>query len=224
MAMRRWALVVGATVLVLGQQACSGSDDPPVGALPSGESVAPPTTPPVTTQDPSLDPVPSPSPSNLSAAELLSGKRQVEFAPVVGKEQTGAGQVMSVTKAGRADVGKDGGDRALFVPVETRPRSERFLVKTGKLVKGGEPYCLEVTANGSSPLTVITAACDAGEKNQQFRFQKQKDGFLVSSDGVYLYWRPNGKYGLIAQESGEGDDLTTWQLHDQGPATVPDLD
>jgi hypothetical protein len=220
MTTRRWGLAVGAAVLVLSQQACAGRNDVPAGAVPSAETTAPP---PVI-----AEPSPGPSPSSTSSsttglgaagADLLSGKRQLTFVPLVdGKEQ--AGSVISVTPAGRADVTNRDTDDALFVPVETRPGSGRYLLKTGKLVKGGEPYCLQVKPNGSNPLTVVTRACDAGEKNQQFRFQKQRGAYLVSSDGVYLQWRPKGKFGLIAEEPGEGD-VTAWRLTDKGPATVP---
>jgi hypothetical protein len=113
------------------------------------------------------------------------------------------------------------GDTALFVPVETRPGSDRYLLKTGKLVEGGEPYCLQVKANGSNPLTVVTQDCDAGKINQQFRFQRLKGAYLISSDGVYLTWRPKAKFGLIAEEPGEGDDLTSWRLRDRGAAGIP---
>jgi len=223
MATRTWVPAIGLVTLLLGLPACtSGGDDTPAPAvLPSGPATSPPSAEPSGIVTQQSTPEPSPTVS-AGAAELLSGKRQVEFVPVVGKEQTGGGRVMTVTSAGRADVAGGGGDRALFVPVKTR--GDRYLIKTGKLVKGGEPYCLEIKSNGSNPLTVVTAACDASETNQRFRFQKQADGYLVSSDGVYLYWRPNGRYGLIAQESGEGDDLTSWRLRDKGEAGIPDLD
>jgi hypothetical protein len=218
MTTRRYALAVAASVLVLGQQACGGGDDnPPAGGSPSSETVAPPAS-----AEPSVEPSPSASASASTpqSADPLSGKRQLIFVPLVdGKEQ--AGSVISVTPAGRADVTNRDGDTALFVPVETRPGSGRYLLKTGKLVKGGEPYCLQVKANGSNPLTVVTQACDAGKINQQFRFQRLKGAYLISSDGVYLTWRPKAKFGLIAEESGEGDDLTSWRLRDRGAAGIP---
>jgi hypothetical protein len=228
MTTRRYALAVAASVLVLGQQACGGGDNPTAGGSPSSETVAPPTTPPASAQ-PSVEPTPSPSASASAStstpqsADPLSGERQLTFVPVVGgKEQTGS--VMSVTPAGRADVTNRDGDSALFVPVETRPGSHRYLLKTGKLVKGGQPYCLQVKANGSNPLTVVTRTCQAGETTQQFRFQKQGGAYLVSSDGVYLTWRPKAKFGLIAEEPGEGDDLTSWKLRDRGAASLPKAD
>ena len=218
MTTRRYALAVAASVLVLGQQACGGSgDNPPAGGSPSSETVAPPAS-----AEPSVEPSPSASASASTpqSADPLSGKRQLIFVPLVGgKEQ--AGSVISVTPAGRADVTNRDGDTALFVPVETRPDSDRYLLKTGKLVKGGEPYCLQVKANGSNPLTVVTQACDAGKITQQFRFQRLKGAYLISSDGVYLTWRPKAKFGLIAEESGEGDDLTSWRLRDRGAAGIP---
>ncbi|MEV6490376.1 hypothetical protein AB0M20_17375 [Actinoplanes sp. NPDC051633] len=221
MTTRRWALAAVAAVVVLSQHACADDSAPPAGALPSGESAAPAV---------STEPSPAPSPVTPSeaapsgaapgggtAADPLNGKRQLTFVPVVeGKER--AGSVLSVTPAGRADVTDRDGDTALFVPVQVRPG--RYQLKTGKLVKAGEPYCLQVKGNGSNPLTVVTAACDASKVVQQFRFQKRGDAYMVSSDGVYLQWRPKAKFGLIAEEPGEGD-VTAWRVTDKGPATLP---
>ena len=121
----------------------------------------------------------------------------------------------------------DYGDRALFVPVPTRPGGSEFLVKTGKLRTGGEALCVQVQGNGSNPLTLVTKACDAGQKNQRFAFaehgrdKQDRMTYLISVDGIYLHYSPDGRYGLIAEESGEGDDLTSFVIIDRGKATIP---
>ena len=110
-----------------------------------------------------------------------------------------------------------------------RPGGKEFLVKTGKLRTGGEALCAQVQGNGSNPLTLVTKACDAGEQNQLFKFQergrdKQRMTYLISVDGLYLRYSPDGRYGLIVEEPGEGDDLTSFVIIDRGKAAIPALD
>ena len=45
--------------------------------------------------------------------------------------------------------------------------------------------------------------------------------YLIRVDGLYLHYSPDGEFGLIVQESGEGDDLTSFVLIDRGKATLP---
>ena len=47
--------------------------------------------------------------------------------------------------------------------------------------------------------------------------------YLISVDGLYMRYDPDGTpgTGLIVQESGEGDDLTSFVIIDRGKATIP---
>lgn len=223
--MRTRVVVWGAVLVGLGGlTACgTGGGGTPVAVGSSAPVVASPSPVESATPSPSVTAssgTPKPPPAEPG---VLSGERQVWLVPLEDGKETPE-SVVSVAKSGRAEVSGDFGDRALFVPVPVSKGSSQFSIKTGKLVKGGEPYCLEVTPNGSEPLTLTAQACDTRDKNQQFTFQKQQSDYLIQSDGVYLRWDPDGNFGLIAEESGEGTDLTRWRLRDQGAATLPALD
>jgi hypothetical protein len=58
------------------------------------------------------------------------------------------------------------------VPIADSPGGKEHLIETGKLRDGGEALCFKIRNNGSSPLTVVTAACDAGDETQLFRFRR----------------------------------------------------
>ena len=207
----------------------SASDPAPASAPPSViPSAAPSTSPPVS-RPPSRPPA---SPSRpASGGGVLSGDRQVFFF-VLDKGSEVPESVPAVTSGGRVNITADYGDRALFVPVPKSPGSKQFLIKTGKLRSGGEALCLQVQSNGSDPLTLVTKACDTGEKDQSFKFDENgRDNqdrmtYLISVDGLYMRYDPNGPAGtgLIVQESGEGDDLTSFVIIDRGKATIPALD
>jgi hypothetical protein len=153
----------------------------------------------------------------------------VFFVPL-DKGATVPDSVPAVTSTGRVDITEDFGDRALFVPVPKSAGSTEFLIKTGKLRSGGEPLCLQVQGNGSNPLTLVTKACDAAETNQLFKFdengpdKQDRMTYLISVDGLYLHYSPGGRYGLIVEEPGEGDDLTSFVIIDRGGAALPALD
>ncbi|BFU42844.1 hypothetical protein [Krasilnikovia sp. MM14-A1004] len=195
-------------------------------ASPSTHSVSPvpsestaPTTP--TTSHPPT----SRTPSTQDPA-VLSGKRQV-FLFVLDKGVEVPESVVAVTPSGRVGITADYGDRALFVPVPTAPGSSEHLIKTGKLTAGGEPYCVRVRNNGSNPLTVVTAACDASDPAQRFVFaehgrdNQQRMTYAVRNGDAYLRWNPTGTSGLIAEEIGDGTLDTTFVLIDRGAATLP---
>jgi hypothetical protein len=181
---------------------------------------------------PSASATPDGSPTPAAPAgdrDELSGKRQVYIVPVA----DGAGMpltVLGVDLKGRVNVTDDFGDRAGFVPVQTSPKSKRYLVKTADMRSGGEPLCLQVQGNGSNPLTLVTKACDAGNSNQIFEFQEQgkdkkgQNKYLIHVDGVYLHYSKGSRYGLIVQESGEGDDLTSFVVSGYRDAQLPALD
>ena len=131
---------------------------------------------------------------------MLSGDRQV-FLFVLDNGAEVPDSVPAVTSSGRLDITADYGDRALLVPVPKSPGSKQFLVKTGKLRSGGEALCLQVQSNGSDPLTLVTKACDAGQKDQSFSFDENgRDNqdrmtYLISVDGLYMRYDPDGTPG-----------------------------
>jgi hypothetical protein len=161
-------------------------------------------------------------------APVLTGKRQFHLLPV-GNEAT-----LAVGAGNRVGLSDDFGDRALFVPMPTAPGSSKVLIKTGTLRKGGEAYCLEVTANGSRPLSVMATACDTRRVNQIFTFEpagrtEGKTTYGIrTGGGIYFKLDPQGELdpkgaGLVAQELGDGPLDTTFILVDKGASTLPDM-
>lgn len=228
--MRKIALLAAVAALAC-TQACAATTP---GTATPAPSVSPPAVPPASPASPAVSPAsPAASPATPAAspgaASVLSGKRQVFLFPL-DKGAEVPESVVAVTAKNRAEITADYGDRALFVPVPTAPRSKKYLMKTGKLQTGGEALCLQVQGNGSNPLTLVTKACDAGNKDQTFAFQDNgrdnqgRTTYLIHVDGLYLHYSPDGRYGLIVQESGEGDDLTSFVVIDRGAATIPALD
>ena len=214
------AVMVAATALTL-TQACTGtapatSPAPaPSGTTVSAEPSVPTSVPPSAT--PTVAPSPSRTATSAGGVDVLSGKHQVYIVPVADGMHMPL-TVLGVDAKGRVNVTDEFGDRAGFVPVQTAPKSAKYLIKTADIRSGGEALCLQVQGNGSNPLTLVTKACDAGNKDQIFRFQaqgKDKGGlnkYLISVDGVYLHYTKGSRYGLIVQESGEGDDLTSFTV------------
>jgi hypothetical protein len=155
----------------------------------------------------------------------LSGGRQIYVVPL-DKGQEVTDSVLAVTSGGRVQVAKDHGDPALFVPTPTSRGGKDYLIKTGKLRQGGEPSCLTVRGNGSKPLTVVTAACDAAAATQLFTFDphgKDRQGrvtYGIRNRDAFLQWRRTGGYGLIAEELGDSPLETTFVLVDRGSSTV----
>ena len=160
---------------------------------------------------------------------MLSGKRQVYIVPMDNGAELPL-TTLGVDDNNRVNVTDDFGDRAGFVPVQTSAKSNKYLVKTADMRSGGEPLCLQVQGNGSNPLTVVTKACDAGNSDQIFQFQEQgkdkrgQNRYLIHVDGVYLHYSKGSRYGLIAQESGEGDDVTSFVVSGYRAAQLPELD
>jgi hypothetical protein len=130
--------------------------------------------------------------------------------------------VLAVTSTGRIDLTDTYDDRALFVLV---PNGGVYSIKTGKIVKGGEPLCAALKTNGTKPLTIVTAACDAGDPAQRFTIEGQNpSGYAISAGSAYLQWFRYGTNGLIAQELGDQTLETTFTFTDRGKANLPVLD
>jgi hypothetical protein len=215
MSMRKTLL---GAVLLLTLQGCSAGGDssvpgsaapPEPAALPSGGTSA----------TSGIGAAPAP-------AGALDGKRQVVFLPRLDDNEL-PDSVLAVTAGGRVQVTDDNLDRALFVPVPKGGGAKERLIKTATLRTGGKPYCLQVRSNGADPLTVVTAACDAGEPAQLFTFDavgKDDEGrttYAVRNRDAFLQWHPLGGFGLVAEELGDSDLQTTFTLQDQGAAALP---
>jgi hypothetical protein len=225
MAMRKTLL--GAMVLGLALQGCSAADDTPV----SGPT--PPTAPPpASSTEPPADPSAQASATSgiggaPAPAGALDGKRQLFLLPRIDDNEL-PDSVLAVTAGGRIQVSDEYADAALFVPVPKSRGAKERLIKTGTLRRAGEPFCLQVSSNGADPLTVVTAACDAGEQAQHFTFEatgRNAEGqpvYSVRNRDAFLQWHPLGGIGLIAEELGDSRLETTFTLQDQGAANLPE--
>jgi hypothetical protein len=212
MSMRKTLL--GAVVLVLALQGCSADGGTP--AAPAPSSAAPFAQPSASSGIGSAPP----------PAGALDGKRQVFFLPRLDDNEL-PDSVLAVTAAGRIQVTDDYADRALFVPVPKARGAKERLIKTGTLRAGREPFCLQVQGNGPDPLTVVTAACDAGEPKQLFTFEpagqddEGRTTYAVRNRDAFLQWHPLGAAGLVAEKVDDSQMETTFSLQDQGAAALP---
>ncbi|MCW2144081.1 hypothetical protein BXY51_008686 [Actinoplanes cyaneus] len=220
--------------LLLTQQACS-STTPDAAAPASATAHAPaadvtsarPTTPDKPAEPDTGDSAPSPrAPSATpvrsatgSSGDVLGGTRQVVIRPL-----PSSGSVVAVDGNGRLTT-TDGDGGALFV---LTPTGGQHLIRTATARAGGEASCMKLTPNGSNPLTIRAAACDAGDSGQLFSIRKQraKDAagrstYTISSGGAYL--QVSAQNGLIAEELGDGSTRTTFSFVDNGKATLPQL-
>lgn len=218
---RRSTVLFGvlAAGLVLTQQACSSA----------GQPVAGPASSSAPTQTPASAPSGSPSASSSSGEKptkagsdsILAGKRQVVIKPNPSYES-----IVVVDAKGRLSTTDGEAEHGLFV---LTPVGGKFQIKTAKADAGGELSCMGVKSNGSSPLTVVAAACDASRGGQLFTIteQKKKDSegrptYAIANDDAFL--QIFSKYGLIAQELGDSPLETTYSFVDNGPAKLPALD
>jgi hypothetical protein len=222
-----------AAALLVTQQACGSPASTPAAsggasvAASGGIGSAPSDAPSSPAKTTSATTTKTPAPAGGSAA--LSGDRQFYFF-VLDKGVEVPESLLAATSGGRVEVNGDFSGRALFVPSPTSPGGKEHLIKTGKLRAGGEALCLKIRNNGSSPLTVVTAACDAGDKTQLFLLDKSgKDNqgrmtYAIRNGDAFLQWNPTGTAGLIAEELGDAKLNTTFVMIDRGKSTVPQLD
>jgi len=222
-----------AAILLITQQACGSTTPTTASGGPSSSAVGGIGSAP--SASPSAKPT-SPSPAKTTkksapavAGGVLSGARQVYFF-VLDNGVEVPESVMAVESSGRVEITGNYGGRALFVPTPVSPGAAAHLIKTGTLRASGEALCLKVRSNGTNPLTVVTAACDAADKTQVFRFEKSgKDNqgrmtYAISNGDAFLQWNPTGTAGLIAEEIGDAKLSTTFVVIDRGKSTVPQLD
>ncbi|MEU4428499.1 hypothetical protein AB0F81_48440 [Actinoplanes sp. NPDC024001] len=208
------ALATGCA-LVLGVSACT-SDEEPSAAVTSSEAVGPSSEAVV----PSSAPAPATSAAPEGTGAPLQGGRQVVFA------LAGAGgeSMLAVTGTGLVELTEEYSDTALFVPTPVRVGGDQFLIKTGKMQRGGEAFCLKVHSPGASQaLRLKIAACDAGDREQVFTFPAATDGSgrLIEVAGLYAFAKA-GDPDVVVEEAGEGD-FPAFTVVDRGRATIPRL-
>lgn len=197
--------------LTLGIAAC-GTEGPSTAAAVEGPSPSPAvraTTAESAQQSPPATPAAPGSP-------ILRGKRQVVIAPVGSFES-----VLAVDTKGRMNATDGPSEYSLFVFVPAR--DGKHLIRTAKAGTGGEPSCMGIRNNGSAPLTVVAAACDAGRDGQLFTVATAKDAakkdepaYTISNGDAFLLLTPQDD--LIAQEPGDAPSGTTFTLVDNGSA------
>jgi hypothetical protein len=157
---------------------------------------------------------------------VLSGDRQV-YLFVLDKGSEVPESLLNVLPGGRVGIGADFGDAGLFVPRPVASGGNLYQILTAKLRTGGQPSCLAVRADGSKPLTVVTAACDAADQAQLFvwhnegRDNQGRTMYGIENQSAYLQWNPQGNSGLIAEELGDASLDTTFVVIDHGKADLP---
>ncbi|WP_189328821.1 hypothetical protein [Actinoplanes ianthinogenes] len=147
--------------------------------------------------------------------------RQLVFATV----PSGGRKMLTVGSDGVVALTDHLDDRSVFVLTPIKPGASEYLMKTAKLVKGGEPWCLQVSSpGGSKSLDLKIAACDAGRRDQIFTYPKTQDGKgrWIEVNGLYVYAEGDDDK-VIVQESGEGDAMTAFTVRDEGKSTLPRL-
>ncbi|MFI6823110.1 hypothetical protein ACIBJE_19455 [Micromonospora sp. NPDC050187] len=210
--------------VLLTQQACAADPDgqpaaaPSAGPTTSSPSGEPQATPSATTSSATTG---SPAPGGNGGGDdaILQGERQVVIAPVGSFES-----VLAVDGKGRLNLTDGEAEYSLFVldPVG----SGRHQIKTAKAGSGGEPFCMGLRDNGTSPITVVSAGCDTSAAGQLFTLERTRatdeqgrPTYAIRGDGN-VHLRTTSRDGLVAQAGSE----TTFAFVDNGKATLPDLD
>ncbi|MFI5494547.1 hypothetical protein [Actinoplanes sp. NPDC051859] len=188
----RTAVALGVvTCLAFAQQACGTA-----GSTDAGTPATPPSAAPASSASPEPDP-------------LLTGKNQVVIAPVGSFES-----VLAVDDKGRLNTTDGDSEFSLFVLVPATSGTHQ--IQTAKPSTDGQPACMGIKENGTQPLTVVAAPCDAERDGQLFTIGVADEAYTINSAGAYL--RVSPELGLIAEEIGDGPAATTFTLVDNGPA------
>ncbi|GIE84093.1 hypothetical protein [Actinoplanes regularis] len=218
-AVAKIGLLAGGSLFVLSAAACSSSD--PVSAPADGSA-------PVVSSAPASTAPPTESGSTTPAGIAPVGPgapvradRQLVFATA----QSGGRKMLTVGSDGVVALTDRLGDKALFVPSPVEVGGDRYLLKTAKMIEGGEAWCLHVNSpGGGQPLNLKTTACDAGKEDQIFTFPLAPGGKgrLIEVGGMYVF--AEGADGaVVVQESGEGDAMSSFTVRDEGKSTIPHL-
>ncbi|TWG25415.1 hypothetical protein [Actinoplanes teichomyceticus] len=237
-AVAKIGLLAGGCALALSVAACSSSDDagPAAGAAPGATPAS--SGAPASSSAPASSGAPAPSSSPVSGGApaattapagiapvgpgaAVRADRQLVFATV----RSGGRKMLTVGSAGVVTLTDHLSDRALFVPAPVQAGGDRYLLKTAKMIKGGEAWCLSVhSPGGGAALDLKITACDAGKADQVFTFPKTPDGKgrLIEVGGLYAF-AEGGDDRVVVQESGEGDAMSAFTVRDQGRSTIPRL-
>ena len=218
------ALQACSTPTRIGTAPSSSADVP---SQPAASSAAPSAPSPSASSSPAssstVSSSPRPKPPATTRGAIFEGKRQVWLLPPL-TEGT-----LAVGRDNVVDLSDDFGDRALFALVPTSPGSKKYLIKTAKIQKGGEPLCLSIKSNGSKPLSLVATLCDAGKNDQLFTFTDAgkndagKPTYRIgASGGIFL--SAGSTSGLVVEEVGDGPAPTGFLLPDKGAARLPALD
>ncbi|MBU2668984.1 hypothetical protein KOI35_36280 [Actinoplanes bogorensis] len=206
--------------------AAPGSSSTPSASSTLGSAPSP--TPSATTTSPA--PATKPAASTTKTGKgVFSGTRQVWLLPKNSEATLG------VVGGGKVGLSEKFGDSDLFV---LTPVGDQFWIRTAKLRKGGEPYCLSAKLGpGGKPAAVLTVACDSSAKDQLFRFRQtgESNGKLTytirTGTDTYIIQDPTGEIahtgvGVAAVTIGEGtpDIDTPYIIADKGAASMPSLD
>ena len=204
------------------ESAAPGSSSTPSASATLGSS--PSASPSATTS--------SPAPATKPAATgkgVFSGTRQVLLLPKNSESTIG------VVGGGKVGLSEKFGDSDLFV---LTPVGDQFWIRTAKLRKGGEPFCLSAKlGSGGKPAAVLTVACDSSASDQLFRFRQTGESngkptyTIRTGKDTYIIQDPTGEIahtgvGVAAVTIGEGtpDIDTPFVLADKGQASMPSLD
>ncbi|MGC4806156.1 hypothetical protein [Micromonospora sp. DT233] len=158
----------------------------------------------------------APTAPAAAAGGVLSGTREVTIVRVQAFESA-----VSLDGGWLTEVDDDSG-RQLFVP--TPLGGGKYLIKSYGRRDGhpanDEPACWQVYHEGSQPLTVEGAVCDASKPDQQFSIASVgRREYAISNHWAYLQYFP--RTGLILEELGDAPLLSTFRLIDNGPARPP---
>jgi hypothetical protein len=156
------------------------------------------------------------SSAGAAAPDVFSGERNVVLLPKNSEGILGIDRDLQATYAERQ------GARNQFVIV---PTGNRFLVKTAKITRGGEPLCLQLAKK-----RVFVAACDAGLRQQQFSFRAaspsngKKTWTIRTTRHRYLVQNELGGFESAVIGEGTPDIDTPFLIVDKGAASLPALD
>ena len=169
-----------------------------------------PTKVPITTQSSTTT---KPTTTKTSTTNrVLTGTRQVAIVPVPSFESA-----LALDTNGRLSLTDAEGGLFVFTPVR-----KQHLIRTATAdADTGESSCLTIQVNGSDPLTVVAAACDAGDADQLFTVTANGKNYVISNQAAVLQV-VDGE--LIAKELGDAPLKTTFKLVDNGKANLPSLD
>ncbi|QSB16705.1 RICIN domain-containing protein [Natronosporangium hydrolyticum] len=175
----------------------------------SDQDAAPP--PAATTEPESTEEPPDDGTATTDDDAILAGDRQITIEVVEHPEM-----ILLVDGEGRLgpSPGPDDFDTFVLVP----SGEDTHMIRTAVPDESGEPACMGIDNSGTSSLTVLAAACDAGRDGQLFTIEDIEDGgYAISNNSAYLQLSTQSG-DLIAEELGHSRLDTTFTFTDEGEA------